>query len=95
MGGRPLGEYNIVCFPKDSMDFSILRQVLKGGLDMMHDAGVILLGGHTVDDPELKYGLSVTGTIHPAKVVHNNGARPGDALVLTKSLGHRYHQHCH
>jgi selenide,water dikinase len=69
------------------MDFSILRKVLEGGLDMMHQAGVILLGGHTVDDPELKYGLSVTGTIHPAKVIHNNGARPGDALILTKPLG--------
>jgi selenide,water dikinase len=87
MGGKPITALNIVCFPKDSMDFSILREVLKGGLDMMHEAGVILLGGHTVDDPELKYGLSVTGTIHPAKVIHNNGARPGDALILTKPLG--------
>jgi selenide,water dikinase len=87
MGGKPITALNIVCFPKDSMAFSILREVLKGGLDMMHEAGVILLGGHTVDDPELKYGLSVTGTIHPAKVIHNNGARPGDALILTKPLG--------
>jgi selenide,water dikinase len=87
MGGKPITALNIVCFPKDSMDFSILREVLKGGLDMMHEAGVILLGGHTVDDPELKYGLSVTGTIHPARVIHNNGARPGDALILTKPLG--------
>jgi selenide,water dikinase len=87
MGGKPITALNIVCFPKDSMDFSILREVLKGGLDMMHEAGVILLGGHTVDDPELKYGLSVTGTIHPARVIHNNGARPGDTLILTKPLG--------
>jgi selenide,water dikinase len=87
MGGRPLTALNIVCFPKDSMDLSILRQVLEGGLDMMHEAGVVLLGGHTVDDPELKYGLAVTGTIHPDKVVHSNTARPGDKLILTKPLG--------
>src|SRR4030042_814825 len=65
----------------------VLRDVLKGGLDMMHEAGVVLLGGHTVDDPEIKYGLSVTGTIHPAKVVHNNSAKLGDSLILTKPLG--------
>jgi selenide, water dikinase len=87
MGGKPLTALNIVCFPKDTLDFSVLRKVLEGGLDMMHRAGVILLGGHTVDDPELKYGLAVTGTIHPAKVVHNNTARPGDRLILTKPLG--------
>jgi selenide, water dikinase len=87
MGGRPVTALNVVCFPKDTMDFSILREVLKGGLDMMHEADVILLGGHTVDDPELKYGLSVTGTIHPDKVVHNNTAKPGDVLILTKPLG--------
>jgi selenide, water dikinase len=87
MGGRPVTALNVVCFPKDKMDFSVLREVLKGGLDMMHEANVILLGGHTVDDPELKYGLSVTGTIHPDKVVHNNTAKPGDVLILTKPLG--------
>jgi selenide, water dikinase len=87
MGGKPLTALNIVCFPKDTMEFSVLRDVLRGGLDMMHEAGVILLGGHTVDDPELKYGLSVTGTVHPDKVVHNNTAKPGDRLILTKPLG--------
>jgi selenide,water dikinase len=87
MGGRPLTALNVVCFPQGSMDFSILREVLRGGLDMMHEAGVILLGGHTVDDPELKYGLAVTGTIHPDRVVHSHGGRPGDKLVLTKPLG--------
>jgi selenide,water dikinase len=87
MGGRPLTALNVVCFPRDKMGLSVLRDVLKGGLDMMHEAGVILLGGHTVDDPELKYGLSVTGTIHPDKVVHSNTARPGDRLILTKPLG--------
>ena len=87
MGGRPLTALNIVCFPRDTMDISILREVLRGGLDQMHQAGVILLGGHTIDDPELKYGLAVTGTIHPGKVIHNSGARPGDRLILTKPLG--------
>jgi selenide,water dikinase len=87
MGGKPLTALNVVCFPRDTMDLSILRQVLSGGLDIMHEAGVFLLGGHTVDDPELKYGLAVTGTVHPDKVVHSNGARPGDALILTKPLG--------
>jgi selenide,water dikinase len=87
MGGKPLTALNIVCFPKDTMDLSILHKVLEGGLAMMHEAGVVLLGGHTVDDPELKYGLAVTGTIHPTKVIHNNTARPGDRLILTKPLG--------
>ncbi len=87
MGGRPVTALNVVCFPNDKMDMSILHEVLKGGLSMMHEADVILLGGHTVDDPELKYGLSVTGTIHPDKVIHNNTAKPGDVLILTKPLG--------
>jgi selenide,water dikinase len=87
MGGRPVTALNIVCFPRDSMDMSVLRKVLEGGLDTMHKADVILLGGHTVDDPELKYGLSVTGTVHPEKVVHNNTAKAGDVLILTKPLG--------
>jgi selenide,water dikinase len=78
---------NVVCFPKDKMDLSILKKILEGGLAKMHEAGVILLGGHTVDDPELKYGIAVTGTIHPDKVVHNNTARPGDVLILTKPIG--------
>jgi len=87
MGGKPLTAMNIVCFPQGKMDISILREVLRGGLDKMHEAGVILVGGHTVEDPELKYGLSVTGTVHPLKVIHNNGARAGDRLILTKPLG--------
>jgi selenide,water dikinase len=87
MGGKPLTALNVVCFPRDTMDISVLKAVLKGGLDMMHEADVILLGGHTVDDPELKYGLAVTGTVHPARVVRNNTARTGDVLILTKPLG--------
>jgi selenide,water dikinase len=87
MGGQPLTAMNIVCFPQKSLDISVLREILVGGLDKMHEAGVILLGGHSVEDEELKYGLSVTGTIHPAQVVLNNGARAGDRLILTKPLG--------
>jgi selenide, water dikinase len=87
MGGKPITALNIVCFPKNTMDFSILREVLRGGLDQMHEAGVILLGGHSVDDPEIKYGIAVTGIIHPDNVVHNNTAKPGDKLILTKPIG--------
>jgi selenide,water dikinase len=87
MGGRPLTAMNIVCFPQKTMDMSILTEILQGGLDKVHEAGAVLLGGHSVEDDELKYGLSVTGTVHPAKVVLNTGARAGDRLILTKPLG--------
>ncbi len=87
MGRSPLIAMNIVCFPVKTMDISILRKILAGGLDKMREAGVILVGGHSVDDPVPKYGLCVTGTIHPAKVVFNTGARAGDRLILTKPLG--------
>jgi selenide,water dikinase len=87
MGGKPMTALNVVCFPRDKMDLSILKKILAGGLAKMHEAGVILLGGHTVDDPELKYGIAVTGTVHPDKVVHNNTAQTGDVLILTKPIG--------
>ncbi len=87
MGGLPLTAMNIVCFPVRTMDISILRQILLGGLDKMREAGVVLVGGHSVEDKELKYGLSVTGTVHPDKVLLNTGSRPGDRLILTKPLG--------
>ncbi len=87
MGGKPLTALNIVCFPQKVMDMSVLGDVLKGGMDKMHEAGVILVGGHTVEDPELKYGLAVTGTIHPDKVIQNSTAKAGDSLILTKPLG--------
>jgi selenide,water dikinase len=87
MGGRPLTAMNIVCFPVKKMDISILRRILQGGLDKMKEAGVLLLGGHSVEDDELKYGISVTGVIHPDKVLLNRGARAGDKLILTKPLG--------
>lgn len=87
MGGRPLTAMNIVCFPIKTMDISVLQDILRGGLDKVHEAGAIVVGGHTVEDDELKYGLSVSGVIHPEKVVLNTGARDGDRLILTKPLG--------
>jgi selenide,water dikinase len=87
MGGRPVTAMNIVCFPVNTMDISILREILAGGLDKLREAGVVLVGGHSVEDPEVKYGLSVTGVIHPEKVMTNTGAKVGDKLILTKPLG--------
>ena len=79
MGGRPLTAMNIVCFPTKTLDISVLRDILRGGIDKLREAGVVLVGGHSVDDAELKYGLSVTGTVHPKRVLTKGGARPGDA----------------
>jgi selenide, water dikinase len=87
MGGRPLTAMNIVCFPLKQLDKSILRDILRGGIDKVHEAGACLVGGHSVDDVELKYGLAVTGIVAPDKVLTNAGAQPGDALVLTKPIG--------
>jgi selenide, water dikinase len=87
MGGRPLTAMNIVCFPAKEMDKAILKQILKGGVEIIHEAGAVLAGGHSVEDPEIKYGLSVTGLVHPDKVLTNAGSQPGDSLVLTKPLG--------
>jgi len=87
MGGKPLTAMNIVCFPTKSLDISVLKDILRGGIDKIIEAGAVLLGGHSVDDTELKYGLSVTGIIHPAQLVSNSGARAGDKLILTKPLG--------
>lgn len=87
MGAKPLTAMNIVCFPIKTMDKSILRDVLRGGLDKMREAGVLLVGGHSVEDNEIKYGLSVTGVVHPDKVLYNRGAKAGDKLILTKPLG--------
>jgi selenide,water dikinase len=87
MGGRPLTAMNIVCFPIGKMDIAILREILRGGLDQMREANVVLVGGHSVEDDEPKYGLSVTGVVHPDRVLANRGAMPGDRLILTKALG--------
>jgi selenide, water dikinase len=87
MGGKPVTAMNIVCFPIQTMDVSILREILLGGIEKMREAEVVLVGGHSVDDQELKYGLSVTGLIHPQKVLRKEGSQCGDKLVLTKPLG--------
>jgi selenide,water dikinase len=86
MGGRPLTALNIVCFPVQTMDISVLQEVLRGGLDKMREAEVVLVGGHSVDDQEIKYGLSVTGTVHPQKYLTKEGSKPGNKLILTKPL---------
>ncbi len=87
MGGVPKTAMNVVAFPSRTMDISILRRVIEGGLSKMREAGVVLVGGHTVDDPELKYGLSVTGFIHPDRILTKRNLRPGDRLILTKPVG--------
>jgi selenide,water dikinase len=87
MGGTPKTAMNLVAFPVKEMDLSVLRQVIQGGLDKLSEAGVVLIGGHSIEDKELKYGLSVTGFVHPSKVLTKKDLRPGDRLVLTKPLG--------
>lgn len=87
MGGEPITAMNIVGFPVGQLPLSVLTDVLRGGQDAVHDAGAHIVGGHTITDEELKYGLSVTGTIHPARILTNAAAKPGDALVLTKAIG--------
>ena len=87
MGGIPLTAMNIVCFPKEDQPVEVLKDILLGGLELIHESGALLVGGHSVDDPEIKYGLSVTGTVHPDKVMTNGGCQTGDHLVLTKPLG--------
>ena len=87
MGARPVTALNIVCFPPKKLDIGVLRDILRGGIDKVREAGASLLGGHSVDDDEVKYGLSVTGLVHPDRIVRNEGAAPGDLLVLTKPLG--------
>lgn len=86
MGGRPLTALAIAAFPKDG-DRAVLKQIFEGGLDKLREAGVALLGGHTVQDAEIKFGYAVTGEVDPARVLANAGARPGDALLLTKAIG--------
>ena len=87
MGGRPLTAMNICCFPVKALAPEVLGEILRGGLDKVHEAGAVLAGGHSVEDPELKYGLSVTGLVHPKRLVTNAGLKPDQCLVLTKPLG--------
>jgi selenide,water dikinase len=87
MGGRPITAMSIVAFPADRMDISVLRDIMAGALDALDEAGTALVGGHSIRDEELKFGLSVTGLVHPRRTLRNNSPRPGDALILTKKLG--------
>ena len=87
MGGKPLTAMNILCYPIKLLDRDIVVEILKGSADKVNEAGAVIIGGHTLQDSEIKYGLSVTGIIHPDRIVTNAGAQPGDALVLTKPLG--------
>jgi len=87
MGGRPVTAMNLAFFPACTLPGQVLGDIMAGGLDALQEAGTCLVGGHTVEDHELKYGLSVTGLVSPARIVRNSTARPGDRLILTKPLG--------
>ncbi len=87
MGAEPLTALNLVAFSLEELGDDVLREILRGGADVVRDAGAVIVGGHSIDDREPKYGLAVTGSVHPDEVLSNAGGRPGDALVLTKPLG--------
>lgn len=87
MGAVPKTALNMVCFSPKIFGLSVLKDIIRGGVDKVREAGVSLLGGHSVDDEEIKYGLAITGVVHPDKVILNEGARPEDILILTKPLG--------
>lgn len=87
MGGRPLTALNVVMFPAKLLDVGVLKEILRGGHDKVLEAGACLVGGHSVDDEEPKYGLCVNGVVHPDRIITNAGSRVGDALILTKPLG--------
>jgi selenide,water dikinase len=87
MGGRPLTALAIAAFPKEGLEPGTIREIFRGGFDKLREAGVALLGGHTVQDPEIKFGYAVTGAIDPTRILSNAGAQPGDVLFLTKPLG--------
>src|SRR2546428_3248179 len=87
MGGRPLTALAIAAFPQDDFDRQTIRAIFRGGFDKLREAGVALLGGHTIQDREIKFGYAVTGAIDPARVLSNAGAKPDDVLLLTKPLG--------
>jgi selenide,water dikinase len=87
MGGRPVSALNLVAFPLEALGPEVLAEILRGGADAAAEAGAAVVGGHSIDDPEPKYGMAVTGVVHPREVLTNAGGRDGDALVLTKPLG--------
>jgi selenide,water dikinase len=87
MGGEPKTCMNIVCFPKGKMDIEVLGEILKGGADKVTESGAVVIGGHSIIDEEIKFGMAVTGVIHPDKIFRNVGVQEGDVLILTKALG--------
>ncbi len=87
MGGKPLTALNLVMFPTKKLDSSLLKEILRGGCDKVSEAGASIAGGHSVDDNEPKYGLAVTGMVHPDRILTNCGAKEGDVLILTKPIG--------
>jgi selenide, water dikinase len=87
MGGTPMTAMNIVGWPVSKLDVAVLGEILRGGQDKVHEAGAVIVGGHTIIDEEVKYGLSVTGRVHPKRILTNAAAAPGDQLVLTKPIG--------
>jgi selenide,water dikinase len=87
MGGRPITVLNIVCFPQSGLAFEILGEILAGGAAKVAEAGALVIGGHSVADEEIKYGMAVTGLVHPDRITRNRGALPGDHLVITKPFG--------
>lgn len=86
MGGKPISALSIVCYPQKG-DWDVLGKILRGGQQMMNSENVVVIGGHSVDDQEIKFGYAVTGVIHPEKVIKNSGAKSGDVLILTKPIG--------
>jgi selenide,water dikinase len=87
MGGRPLTAMNLMMFPSKKIPLNVFTEILRGGFDKVTESGAVIVGGHTIDDYPPKYGLSVTGIVHPEKITTNRGARDGDALILTKPIG--------
>ncbi len=87
MGAEPTTALNIVCFPRGKMDIQVLGEILKGGGEKVREAGAVVIGGHSIIDDEIKYGMAITGVVHPDRVIRNVGIQVGDALILTKPLG--------
>ncbi len=87
MGAKPVFALSVVGFPSKRLPFSVLEKIIEGASDVAREAGISIIGGHSVDDTEPKFGLAVTGTVHPGRILTNAGARPGDVLVLTKPIG--------
>lgn len=87
MGAEPRTALNIVCFPKGKLDIEVLNEILKGGAEKIREAGAVVVGGHSIIDDEIKYGMAITGVVHPDRVIRNVGVQEGDALILTKPLG--------